>query len=181
VDVTTPDAFAAALVTQGIPDLLERVPQESAFDKIAQVISLLQRNWLTIVGEAIGGVRVTEKDGRLGGSLTLNSIIQRLRDLSGQPIAPSSIGAVVSTYTQLLSTLEQARAAGALTGDLQYPVLIIDEANVLMEWSNSYPSELGVLLRFFVATTKQTHYGHVVLATSEYAFQTWLTESECRR
>ncbi|KAG7674719.1 hypothetical protein KSW81_006146 [Nannochloris sp. 'desiccata'] len=48
------------------------------------------------------------------------------------------------------------------------PVIIIDEANKLMRWSDDPGHiELRNLLDFFVRTTKQEHLGHFVLASSE--------------
>ena len=55
------------------------------------------------------------------------------------------------------------------TRPLDYkPVIIIDEANKLMRWSDDPDKkELKNLLDFFVRTTKQEHLGHFVLASSE--------------
>ena len=48
------------------------------------------------------------------------------------------------------------------------PVIIIDEANKLMRWSDDPGhKELRNLLDFFVKTTKEDHLGHFVLASSE--------------
>ncbi|KAG7674485.1 hypothetical protein KSW81_000139 [Nannochloris sp. 'desiccata'] len=48
------------------------------------------------------------------------------------------------------------------------PVIIIDEANVLMRWGDDPGhKQLKALLDFFVRTTKQEHLGHFVLASSE--------------
>ncbi|KAG7674731.1 hypothetical protein KSW81_006157 [Nannochloris sp. 'desiccata'] len=48
------------------------------------------------------------------------------------------------------------------------PVIIIDEANVLLDWHDDPGHiELKNLLDFFVRTTKQEHLGHFVLASSE--------------
>ena len=55
-------------------------------------------------------------------------------------------------------------------------MLIIDEANALMQWSSSSPVQLINLLRFFVKITKQDGRCHVMLATSEFGFQAWLSE-----
>ncbi|KAG7672243.1 putative ATP-binding protein [Nannochloris sp. 'desiccata'] len=48
------------------------------------------------------------------------------------------------------------------------PVIIIDEANVLLDWHDDPGhTQLKALLRFFVKTTKEDHLGHFVLASSE--------------
>lgn len=58
-----------------------------------------------------------------------------------------------------------------------WPVLVIDEANVLMGW-DKHPVERDALLRFLVQIAKQKNCCHVLMATSEYGFQTWLNESK---
>ena len=58
----------------------------------------------------------------------------------------------------------------------QWPVVVIDEANKLMKWTDKYPDELDSFLSNLVALSKQENRCHVILATSEYAFQAWLTE-----
>ena len=54
-------------------------------------------------------------------------------------------------------------------------MLIIDEANKLMQWSSSSPVQLDNLLSFFVKITKQDERCHVLMATSEFGFQAWLS------
>ena len=58
------------------------------------------------------------------------------------------------------------------------PPIIIDEANALTSWSTAHPEELAILLRFFVAVTKEGNMTHVVLITSDYAFISWLEKGE---
>ena len=55
-----------------------------------------------------------------------------------------------------------------------WPVLIIDEANALMQWSDISPLELSNLLSFFVKITKQDGRCHVLMATSDFGYQIWL-------
>ena len=63
-----------------------------------------------------------------------------------------------------------------VTRPLPYkPVFIIDEANVLMRWSDDPEyKQLNSLLSFFVWATKQEHLGHIVLASSNYFLVEWL-------
>ena len=58
-----------------------------------------------------------------------------------------------------------------------WPVIVIDEANVLMGW-NKHPVELASLLRYFVLVTKQEKRCHVLMATSEYGFQELMNNGE---
>jgi ATPase domain predominantly from Archaea len=53
-----------------------------------------------------------------------------------------------------------------------WPVIVIDEANVLMDWEDK--KSLKALLAFFVRVTKQEQLAHVVLATSDTFFLQWL-------
>ena len=71
-----------------------------------------------------------------------------------------------------MTVLEKNRRAG--DGSL-WPVVVIDEANKLMKWTDKYPDELDSFLSNLVALSKQENRCHVLLATSEYAFQGWLT------
>ena len=59
------------------------------------------------------------------------------------------------------------------------PVLIIDEANALMSWADTHPEELRDLLQYFVRITKQEQQCHVVMATAEFGYQTWLYKGGC--
>ncbi|KAL4542072.1 hypothetical protein Ndes2437B_g06389 [Nannochloris sp. 'desiccata'] len=56
------------------------------------------------------------------------------------------------------------------------PVIVIDEANNLMDWKELDPAEpqLESLLAFLVAISKQLNLVHVVLATSDYFLASWL-------
>ncbi|KAG7667963.1 hypothetical protein KSW81_005881 [Nannochloris sp. 'desiccata'] len=69
---------------------------------------------------------------------------------------------MASIITSLTKFLEATRP-------LPYkPVIVIDEANVLLDWhDDAGRTQLKALLRFFVKTTKEDHMGHFVLASSE--------------
>ncbi|KAL4521200.1 hypothetical protein Ndes2437A_g05135 [Nannochloris sp. 'desiccata'] len=58
------------------------------------------------------------------------------------------------------------------------PVIVIDEANMLMKWKEPGPAEpqLESLLAFLVAMSKQNNLVHVYLATSNYFLANWLAE-----
>lgn len=84
---------------------------------------------------------------------------------------------VTEAYITLLDLWDQASAAGTLQ-DSNPPVLVIDEANVLMEWGEQYEAERRVLLRFFITITKVQNSSHVLLATSDHSFHTWLNQGE---
>ena len=72
----------------------------------------------------------------------------------------------------LLGAWEKALANGERS---KWPVIVIDEVNVLMGW-DKYSVERATLLRYFVQVTKQEKRCHVLMATSEYGFQAWLND-----
>jgi hypothetical protein len=55
-----------------------------------------------------------------------------------------------------------------------------DEANELMEWRESDPSnpQLKSLFKFLIQISKQLNLVHVILATSDYFLVGWLAGSE---
>ncbi len=72
---------------------------------------------------------------------------------------------------------EKLRKEKALTGagDYMWPVLVIDEANRFMAWtSDEHKAQLAGLLGFLVHISKETRRCHVLMATSESDFQSWL-------
>ncbi|KAL4517960.1 hypothetical protein Ndes2526A_g02326 [Nannochloris sp. 'desiccata'] len=60
----------------------------------------------------------------------------------------------------------------------QKPVIVIDEANDLMDWKEPDPlqPELKQLLSFLVSISKEDRLAHVILATSDYFLANWLTQ-----
>lgn len=95
-------------------------------------------------------------------------------DVSWAPETPP-LAMVTEAYIALLDAWNKARAAGSLKDDMPQ-VLVLDEANVLMAWGDQYKAERQALLRFFVAITKARRRSHVILATSEYSFLSWLSK-----
>jgi hypothetical protein len=82
---------------------------------------------------------------------------------------------ITEAYVQLLYAWHQARAAGSLKDDM-FPVLVIDEANVLMRWKDEYKAEMQALLSFFISISKAQRQSHVILASSDHSFLDWLSK-----
>jgi hypothetical protein len=74
---------------------------------------------------------------------------------------------ITDAYVKLVKGAKENRKA-----DDPWPVIIIDEANALMEWKE--PETLSALLKFFVYLTKQEQLAHVILATSDTFLTQWL-------
>jgi hypothetical protein len=78
----------------------------------------------------------------------------------------------------LIAALGENKAADTRPS---WPVLVIDEANLLMDWKRSHPGYVDSILGYLVAISKQDNACHVILATSQYyAFRAWLWQGECR-
>ena len=114
-----------------------------------------------------------------------------------------SLNGVIEAYGSLLRLTNTIISPAS-----PLPVICIDEANVLMEWhkgGTAMEIDLDALLRFFVKVTapsggllfscqwqkahaagacvlmqitKESSWAHVILATSDYSFIIWLTESK---
>ena len=95
----------------------------------------------------------------------------------GTLFGPADDRAPMESIINSLTTFLEA------TRPLPYkPVIIIDEANVIMKWSDDPDrKQLEALLRFFVATTKEDHLGHFVLASSESFVVDFLEKGKPRK
>jgi hypothetical protein len=74
---------------------------------------------------------------------------------------------IMKAYLKLVQDARGLHAHGK-----PWPVIIIDEANALMEWEDK--STLTALLKFFVYLTKQEQLAHVILVTSDTFLTQWL-------
>ena len=78
---------------------------------------------------------------------------------------------IIEAYSKLVKDAKRNRKNGD-----PWPVIIIDEANALMEWEDK--KSLNALLKFFVYLTKQEKLAHVILATSDTFLTQWLESGE---
>ena len=79
----------------------------------------------------------------------------------------TALQTITDAYLTLVKDAKQKRKVGD-----PWPVIIIDEANALMEWKDA--ATLSALLKFFVYLTKQEQLAHVILATSDTFLTQWL-------
>ena len=79
----------------------------------------------------------------------------------------TALRTITDAYLKLVKDAKQKRKEGD-----PWPVIIIDEANALMEWKDT--ETLSALLKFFVYLTKQEQLAHVILATSDTFLTQWL-------
>lgn len=153
-DASSPSGMAKALAKMALPSALSGVGAtmldalKSSYGIIAAILSAVTDKQQTPFGElSIAGDR-------------LNAAFAKLTS------DDMSISGVIEAYSSIL----RQRKSGTP------PVLVIDEANVLMGWDSG--KDLDTLLRFFVQATKESKRAHVVLATSEYGFDHWLRKGE---
>ena len=79
----------------------------------------------------------------------------------------TALQTITNAYLKLVKDAKKKRKAGD-----PWPVIIIDEANALMEWEDK--KSLKSLLKFFVYLSKQEKLAHVILATSDTFLTQWL-------
>jgi Cdc6-like AAA superfamily ATPase len=93
--------------------------------------------------------------------------------------ADLTLTGVIEAYTRMLRQCEEQRKEGTPSPPVPSPpVIVIDEANVLMNWDASSKGDLETLIRFFVHMTKESRRCHVLLATSDSTFLVWLEQCE---
>jgi hypothetical protein len=128
---------------------------------------------------ALSGVGATMLDALKSSYGIIAAILSAVTDKQQTPFGELSIAAFakltsddmsISGVIEAYSSILRQRKSGTP------PVLVIDEANVLMGWDSG--KDLDTLLRFFVQATKESKRSHVVLATSEYGFDHWLRTGE---
>jgi hypothetical protein len=165
--VTTPSALASRLQRTGLPQLLQQLFPVGlgVFDVLAALKKAFDATQDTLT---IGDNKFT-----ISGSAFSALLGAFAADTEETP----ALDKVTEAYITLLDLWDQARAAGTLQDSIP-PVLVIDEVNVLMEWGEQYEAERRGLLRFFITITKVQSRSHVLLATSDYSFQTWLSQGQ---
>jgi Cdc6-like AAA superfamily ATPase len=162
---STPDSFAELLAKEALPALIQNIGWKRWQQFKEPVLA------------AIGLFNVNLKLPDGFWTAKLNSLMQQIA-LRSQQSPKSCLDTALHAYGSLLQSWEAARKEHS---NLQLPVLIIDQAEVLQqEWSDIHENDLGVLLRFLVGHTLRLRRCHVVLVTSEYGFVNWLDKSECQ-
>jgi hypothetical protein len=127
-------------------------------------------------------VKCTKNDWQLGNEWLL-SVFPSLAKVTGSALGAevkvdflkaelqkdprTALQTITDAYLTLVKDAKQKRKAGD-----PWPVIIIDEANALMEWKDK--ETLSALLKFFVYLTKQEQLAHVILATSDTFLTQWL-------
>jgi Cdc6-like AAA superfamily ATPase len=166
--INTPSQLATELLASAIPKLAQQLfPDVKGLKEIVKALA--------------GAISELQDKQKLadGSEFTLSGKVFApiLQGLAGDTRETPPLAAVCEAYIALLDAWYKARAAGKLQDD-RPPVLVVDEANALMAWGDQYTVERQTLLKFFVAISKEQRRSHVILATSEYSFQTWLSKGK---
>ncbi|KAG5176285.1 hypothetical protein JKP88DRAFT_335933 [Tribonema minus] len=104
--------------------------------------------------------------------------LEILRDQRGStiPQVPLGLPQVLTAFEALLEAWEKRRRDRDLKQTLQWPVLVIDEANKLEAWQQNHVDDLDALISFLIRITKEANLCHVFLVTSECGFEEWLQQ-----
>jgi hypothetical protein len=165
--INTPSALAAALVASAIPKLAQQLfPSEMGLQSAKAVAGVL--------GELQG--KQTSADGSEF-TFTGKVFAPILNTLKGDTQEAPPLATACRAYIALLDAWDKAKADGRVQNDTP-PVLVLDEANVLSAWGDEDKAEREALLKFFVAITKEQQRNHVILSTSDYSFQAWLSQGK---
>eukprot|EP00877_Chromochloris_zofingiensis_P011590 jgi/Chrzof1/6685/Cz19g05200.t1 len=131
--MSTPDALGRALLELSLPKVARQVQglfssAKNIAQTVGKALEALGNSEVTISGKAISAV---------------------LAALGGDKEAKPPLSAVIRAYRVVLDAWDEARAQGQLE-DSSPPLLVLDEAHVLMRWSEQHKTDLQELLRFLM-------------------------------
>ena len=130
----------------------------------ANLLKCMQNDWHLTADALFAAVVPCLKavsSSTLGVSVSLEPLLTALQK------EPAPLQSIMDVYLKLSKDAKQNRK-----DDDPWPVIIIDEANALMEWDDK--QALHALLKLFVYLTKQEQLAHVVLATNDIFLVQWL-------
>lgn len=154
----TGDVISAFLVADAARKLVEKSPAQSSAALAAWLQAMLSKALVTFELPA-GKVQLSPFAGLAPGSATVAAF-----STSGQ------FPPVDFSFDNYQGMLQKNKA----TPGAQLPVIIMDEANELMNLPEEAQKDLQRLLRFLVFITKEANLAHVVLATSRSSFRDWI-------
>ncbi|GAX81148.1 hypothetical protein CEUSTIGMA_g8581.t1 [Chlamydomonas eustigma] len=172
-DATTPQYFVKEVLTV----LMDKMPTLIEEKDWEQLIRSLPTK---IVAGLASGLKSTMNGAEMT-SWTFSPIelVKSIMSVDPAKNEEPGMNALMKAFQFLLDVWEEAiikKYGGIAPGEImRRPVIVIDEANVMMGWNKNYPEDMGTLLRFFVSITKEQKRSHVFLVTSEYGYQTWLS------
>eukprot|EP00611_Tribonema_gayanum_P027215 TRINITY_DN665_c1_g1_i3.p1 TRINITY_DN665_c1_g1~~TRINITY_DN665_c1_g1_i3.p1 ORF type:complete len:351 (+),score=45.08 TRINITY_DN665_c1_g1_i3:122-1174(+) len=167
------EPLAAHVATLGLPSFTIARP-----DVVESISESFTRTLLGFLGSFKVSVQLP---GKANATSTYDAATT-LKLLSEQPAAslqlqqPLDLQEVLEAYENMVAAWEQRRSLKIMAEKLQWPVLIIDEANKLGEWGPEHQKDLDGLISFFIWITKQAKRCHVIMVTSECGFEGWLKQ-----
>ncbi|GAX85481.1 hypothetical protein CEUSTIGMA_g12897.t1 [Chlamydomonas eustigma] len=154
-------------------------------DKMSTLMK--EKDWEQLKKKILAGFASGFKSTMRGAEMTswTFSPIELVKSIMSEDPAKNEepdMNALIKAFKLLLDAWEKAivtKSGGIAPGTpgeiMRRPVIVIDEANVMMDWNKDYTKDMHTLLRFFVSITKEQKRSHVFLVTSEYGYQTWLS------
>ncbi|KAG5186965.1 hypothetical protein JKP88DRAFT_254301 [Tribonema minus] len=159
----TPALLGQAVATRALPDLVTSLPEATARDALGQ------EGWAAWQHDVAGSTKEFAEAKAAGPAALLQYLSSET--LQG---GPPGLYQVFQPFMQLLQARKEAHRAGTLAGPQQaaWPMLIIDDADVLLEWERWYPEHLKRLFYDFVTLTckSQGQSCNVLLVTSSTSF-----------
>ncbi|KAG5183601.1 hypothetical protein JKP88DRAFT_277610 [Tribonema minus] len=111
-----------------------------------------------------------------GLTISAVDVITKLQGVRAGHLQPAAVGAVIDAYLGLLAMWENIRETAQLRGEFQLPVLIIDHADILLDWGDEHGDDLQRLFDFFVDMCVRDRRCHVILVPVDYGFQQQLSQ-----
>jgi ATPase domain predominantly from Archaea len=161
-DASAPTTFARGLEQRALPLFLQTVPSQVVYT----IEKLLETPLIKGGVSAVKSLTMNSEDSSVA-TFTPIKLLEAL--LARTPVTDSPMQRICDAFDVLVSTWTAARTAGTLGPDEpQYPVLIIDEVNIMMRWNETNHNDLQYFSNYVVRVGKQDNSCHVVLATSDY-------------
>ncbi|GAX74431.1 hypothetical protein CEUSTIGMA_g1880.t1 [Chlamydomonas eustigma] len=170
IDSSSPQLFIRKVLML----LMEKMPMD--WESLKKSIP---KKVLMGITSGLTGSMTTSGTERTSWTLRFSELIKALTSGKDDNVV-LNMAELIDAFDLLLGVWEKqaradtARSAGSKQVSRSKPVIVIDEANVMMGWNENYTKEMETLLRYFVSITKQNRRCHVLLVTSEYGYQTWL-------
>ncbi|GAX81399.1 hypothetical protein CEUSTIGMA_g8830.t1 [Chlamydomonas eustigma] len=177
-DATTPQDFMKEVLTVLIHKMSTLIEDKDSWEQLKR--SLPPK----ILAGFASGFKITMRGAEMKSwAYSLSELVKSIMSEDPAKNEEPDMNALIKAFKLLLDAWEKAiavtKSGGIAPGTpgeiMRRPVIVIDEANVMMDWNKDYTKDMRTLLRFFVSITKEQKRSHVFLVTSEYGYQTWLS------
>lgn len=168
--INNPSGLARALLEFALPKLAQQLFPNAKGIELAKAVA-------GVLGGCVDKQKYADGSELIVSGGFFAPILKAFAGDASWAVQTPPLGLITHAYAILLDEWHKARAAGTLK-DGRPPVLVLDEANVLLDWGDQYKAERHTLLNFFIAITAQRRHSHVILASSDHFLLTWLSKGE---